>query len=159
MVARYGTAIPDQFAGNFAVATKYYVNWIKSVIVDYDTDMDGLPDWWETLYVGDSTSMEPDGHLDSDGFTNYEEWIADTIPTDSNSFLQVAAYTNPVEVAFDSSTNRKYQVEFRADLADTNEIWQAEPGLEWFSATGSPTIKSVSTTTTNRVYRVRAKLR
>jgi hypothetical protein len=140
------------------ISSRY--TWITNNIPDFDQDVDGLPDWWETLYVGDPTSMEPDDDLlDNDGFTNYEEWIADTVPNDSNSYLRVSAYTNATEVAFDSSTNRKYQIEFRADLADTNETWQTEPGLEWFPATNSPTIKTVSTTTSNRVYRVDAKLR
>jgi len=97
--------------------------------------------------------------LDGDGFTNYEEWLADTIPDDGNSYLRVAPYTNETEVAFNSSADRKYQIEFRTDLADTNETWQTEPGLEWFPATTSPTVKTVSTGTSNRVYRVRAKLR
>ena len=157
-VGRYSVA-ENEHTGNFAVATKYYVNWIKSVIVDYDTDMDGLPDWWETLYGGDATSMERDGHLDGDGFTNYEEWLADTLPNDSNSFLRVTDYTDATSLVFSSSTNRKYQVQYRLDLADTNEVWQVEPGADWDDGSYPQTVRSVSTATSNRFYRVRVKLR
>jgi hypothetical protein len=153
MVARYGTATSGQFAGNFAVATKYYVNWIKSVIVDYDTDMDGLPDWWETEYGVTEAGADPDG----DHFTNYEEWIADTIPNDGNSYLRVTAYTTAGEITFNSSLNRKYQIEFRTNLADTNETWQTE--VAWFEPVSTQTVQSVSNPPGNRVYRVRAKLR
>jgi len=156
MVARSSIA-SNQHVGNFAAATKYYVNWIKSVIVDYDTDMDGLPDWWETLYGSGPTSMERDGHLDSDGFTNYEEWLADTIPTDGNSFLEVLDYTEATRLVFSSSIHRKYQVQYRVDITDANEVWEAE--LDWFDGLGSQTVLSVSAATTNRFYRVRAKLR
>ena len=137
--------------------TSSYRDWIIDNIPDYDIDMDGLPDWWETLYVGNPTSMNPEDHLDSDGFTNYEEWLADTIPNDGNSYLRVEAYTNATEVAFDSSTDRKYQIEFRVDLADTNEQWQIE--VPWFEPVSTQTVQSVSNPTGNRVYRIRAKLR
>ena len=60
------------FTGNAAAMIHDYIPWIKSVIVDYDTDMDGLPDWWETLYGTGSTSMDASADLDSDDFTNYE---------------------------------------------------------------------------------------
>ncbi|MCK4565558.1 MAG: trypsin-like serine protease [Verrucomicrobia bacterium] len=145
------------YTGNFAVATKYHVDWIKDVIIDYDTDMDGLPDWWELKYGVDETSMERDGHLDSDDFTNHEEWLADTVPTNGTSFLEILDSSTETNLVFSSSTNRKYQVEYRTDLVNTNEIW----GIEevWFDGASPQTEQSVSTVSSNRFYRVRAKLR
>ena len=154
MTLRFGTATSGQFAGNFAVATKYYVNWIKSVIVDYDTDMDGLPDWWEDMHGASETAMDANGYSDSDSFTNYEEWLADTDPNDGNSFLALNEYTHTVQVAFSSSTNRDYQVQYQTNL--TNEPWMTE--IDWFSVAGTQTVKTVSTGTSNRFYRIRAKL-
>ena len=140
------------FTGNFAVATKYYANWIKSVIVDYDTDMDGLPDWWETEHG----VANPGDLSDSDSFTNYEEWLSDTDPNNENSFPRIISF-NPIgDVTFASSTNRKYQVQYRIDLADTNEVWATE--LDWFDGENLETTKSVSTPSSNRFYRVRATL-
>lgn len=158
LVGTVGNRYTDgsNFVGNFAVETKRYINWIKSVIGDYDTDMDGLPNWWELLHGVDETSMERDGQLDSDDFTNYEEWLADTDPNDGNSFLEMMDYTNATSVVFSSSTNRKYQVQYRIDIADTNEIWETE--VDWFDGSLSQTVQSVSIPTSNRFYRVRAKL-
>ncbi len=153
----YRSGADPNWTGNTAVKVADYVDWIKSVIIDYDTDMDGLPDWWETLYGTGPTSLDREGHLDSDGFTNYEEWLADTIPTDSDSFLQMLDYTNATQVVFSSSTNRKYLVEYRTNLVDANESWEME--VDWFSATNSPTTQPVSPATSNRFYRVRVKLR
>ena len=148
---------PNPYTGNAIVETSIYRDWIIDNIPDYDTDMDGLPDWWETLYVGNPTSLVAGVDWDGDDFSNYEEWIADTIPNDSNSYLRVATYTNAVEIIFDSSTNRRYQVEFRADLADTNETWQTE--VPWFEPSSTQTVQSVSASASNRVYRVGVKLR
>lgn len=137
------------------ISSRY--SWITNSIPDFDRDVDGLPDWWETLYGGDPISMERDGHLDTDDFTNYEEWLADTVPTDSNSFLRVTAYTNSTSLVFSSSENRTYQVQYRTDLAETNPIWQTE--ADWFEGDPVQTVQPVSTLTGNRFYRVRAKPR
>lgn len=131
-----------------------------SNIPDFDQDVDGMPDWYEVQYGGDATSMLATDDDDNDGVSNYDEWVADTIPTDSNSFLRVSSYTNTAEVAFDCSTNRKYQIQFRLDLTDTNEAWQAEPGYEsWITPTSSTAVEPVSTTTSNRFYRIDVKVR
>ena len=141
--------------GNFAVAVPYYTSWIKSVITDYDSDMDDLPDWWETLYGGDESSMMPGDNPDGDYASNYEEWLADTIPTDGNSYLHISAYTNAASLGFASSTNREYQVQYRTDLSDTNEMWQIE--ADWFAPAGIQTEVVLSTVSTNRFYRIRAR--
>ena len=144
------------FAGNFAVATKYYVNWIRSVITDYDTDMDGLPDWWEMDYGGGETSMDAAADLDGDNFSNYTEWIADTDPTNAASLFQIIEWLAPTNVTFSSSADRKYQIESRADLVDTNEIWQTE--LDWFEGSVGQTETNVTGATSSRFYHIRAKL-
>jgi hypothetical protein len=45
-----------------------------------DTDDDGLPDWWESLYFGSPTAAEPADDDDADGWTNLEEYAAGTNP-------------------------------------------------------------------------------
>lgn len=146
-----------QLRGNYAVATKYYINWIKSVIVDYDTDMDGLPDWWETKYAGDPISMERDGHDDNDTMTNYEEWLADTIPIDGESLLEITIYDSDGTLGFNSSTNRQYQVQSRTSLSGSNTVWQIE--VDWFTPTGPLTEVSVSSAAAQQYHRIRARLR
>lgn len=144
------------YTGNFAVGTKYYLDWIQSVIVDYDTDMDGLPDWWETAFAGDALSMGAADNADGDGFTNYEEWLADTVPTNSASFPWIGPYTNAAQVVFGSSSNRQYQIEYRLDLADTNAVWGIE--IPWFPGAQPQTEKTVTTLSSNRFFRLRVRL-
>ena len=46
-----------------------------------DADADGLPDAFETLCVGDATSMTPGGDLGGDGYLNIEEYANGTNST------------------------------------------------------------------------------
>lgn len=135
---------------------QYYAAQISSTAQIIDIDEDGIPDEWEYEQSGSTTGVVASADQDNDGFTGTEEWVTDTDPNDSNSFLRVSVYTNVTEVAFDSSTNRQYQVEFRTDLADTNELWQTE--VDWFQPASTQTVQSVTAPTANRLYRVRAKL-
>ena len=50
---------------NRAAMIHDYIDWVTNSIPDYDTDMDGLPDWWETLYGGNATSMDATADLDA----------------------------------------------------------------------------------------------
>jgi hypothetical protein len=145
----------DPYTGNYASMIHDYIDWITDDIPDYDTDMDGLPDWWELLYEGDETSMDPEGHADSDGFTNLEEWWTDTIPTDGNSFLKIIN-TTATNLTFNSSSNRQYQLLYRAVLDNSNVTWQAEGG--WFVGSDVQTVLPVPTPASNCFYRVRARL-
>ena len=69
--------------------------WWKSHVPadpERDSDGDGLPDWWEDKYgldPNDDGSVDPDngpnGDPDDDGYTNDDEYDADTDPTDPDS--------------------------------------------------------------------------
>ncbi len=147
----------NPYTGNDAVKVADYVSWIKSVIVDYDTDKDFLPDWWETLYGSGPTSMDAAADLDGDDFPNYTEWIADTDPTNGASHFIIFEWLAPTNVTFSSSMDRQYLIEYRVDLVDTNAAWQTE--VDWFDGSNSQTVQNVTGPTSNRFYRIRAKLR
>jgi hypothetical protein len=50
-----------------------------------DTDGDGMPDFWEHKYFGCTTCADPEVDYDDDRFTNLEEYLSNTDPTDPNS--------------------------------------------------------------------------
>ena len=85
-----------------------------------DADLDQMPDWWETLYgLNPAVSNATSHDTDADGISDVEEWIADTHPGDSNSFLHVVAFSNgPATTVFiPSSGLRRYNLEVAADPA------------------------------------------
>lgn len=47
---------------------------------DYDSDNDGLPDWWELENFGCATCADPNEDSDGDGYTNLEEFNSGTDP-------------------------------------------------------------------------------
>ncbi|MDF7824432.1 hypothetical protein P4B35_10445 [Pontiellaceae bacterium B12227] len=140
----------NPYNGNYAVHLKNHVAWITNSIPDYDTDMDGLPDHWESSTGETEAGADPD----EDGFSNYEEWIADTDPNLGSSFLQMTAFTNGMDIVFTSSTNRKYQIEQNDHL--TNTAWSAATG--WFDGAEPTTSANIPATGSNRFYRIRARL-
>jgi hypothetical protein len=80
-----------------------------------DTDMDGLPDWWETQFGFDPTDPG-DGAADDDGdgSTNAQEYGAGTNPHDPNDSLRIIVIVKPtgVQITWTSVPGRRYQVYF-----------------------------------------------
>lgn len=73
-----------------------YLNAFKLVESDLspagDTDSDGMPDSWENRYYGGTTNANPAGNSDGDPFSNYEEYLAGTNPTNSGSFFEITGF-------------------------------------------------------------------
>jgi hypothetical protein len=126
-----------------------------------DTDGDGIPAYWESLYFGGTTNAIPTLDFDKDGLNNLEEYIAYTIPTDSNSVFrfsaEFAATGTTVEVTaeFDSLRSRIYALEETTNLTESGS---------WINVSGNvPGIDDqMDLVRTNQadtaVYRVKAKL-
>ena len=146
----------NPYTGNYAAEVSKYISWIKEVIPDYDSDMDGLPDWWETQYVSSSTAMAPAGDLDADGFSNYQEWLADTDPSDETSFFSMNISSGGSLLSFTSSSDRSYRVEYCLDLGAAAEEWVVES--DWFAGLSGETSQALTVPATNRFYRVRARM-
>lgn len=73
--------------------TDAYGNSVQpNVVVINDNDIDELPDDWEVEFGLDPTNNDPSygegkaGDFDSDGYSNYVEFINDTYPDDDTSF-------------------------------------------------------------------------
>ena len=92
----------------------------------YDRDGDGLPDAWETEYLG-GTNAAPGGHGDADGMTNGEEYGAGTDPADpfsafrvemasSNGSLAVSFTAREAKGAGYDGLKRYFDLEYAPDL-------------------------------------------
>ena len=123
-----------------------------------DSDADGLPDGFEISY-GDGFSVDPEEDIDGDGATNYEEWIADTIPTNAFSRLHILNTLNPLLLEFTSSSNREYQIQYSTNL--TRDFWITYNWIDtnvWITGEHPTTSVNIPTNTYNRINRVKARL-
>ena len=59
--------------------------------VGLDSDGDQIPDWWEWQYSHSLSNLAAGADADGDGFSNLSEYRAGTDPTDSASYLGIAA--------------------------------------------------------------------
>ena len=88
-----------------------------------DTDGDGLPDSWETQFnldPNDSTGINgANGDVDTDGFTNIEEYLAGTNPRDPNSLLRISQLNNGGRrISWQSVPGKDYQVYSAAEITE-----------------------------------------
>jgi hypothetical protein len=87
--------------------------------IPVDNDADGLPDLWENNYAWTINSMSATSDLDGDHFTDLNEYLAETIPTDSDSFLGMTQpqMIGPFMIAgWQSSINKRYSVYMTTNL-------------------------------------------
>ncbi|MEI8242975.1 MAG: hypothetical protein WCI17_06880 [bacterium] len=117
----------------------------------------GTPHWWLAQY-GLSTNDVGALHEDGDGAAAWEEYVADTDPTNPASRFAIAAISNlPLaQVSFTSSPQRFYQLQWRESLtagAWTN-VNEQGPRI------GAGGLDSLQDTTarSQSIYRVEARL-
>lgn len=125
----------------------HFIPWVDNARVaairvhkvgDVDTDHDGLPDWWMRGWFDHPTGQDADlsqAHQDADGdgFSNAEEFVALTSPSDPDDYpviLRVEADPDPT-VIVPSAAGRVYSLEWKADPAGTAAwmtVGEAWPG-------------------------------
>jgi hypothetical protein len=122
-----------------------------------DTDGDSMTDPWELQY-GLCPTNPADAVLDSDADTidNRNEWIADTIPTNPNSYFVINAISNTPNctVYFTSSTNRHYSLEYCTNLVDC--AWTNLPEATRIQGKGGNDSLTDTNSAFLRTYRLRA---
>jgi hypothetical protein len=127
-----------------------------------DTDGDGIPDDWETLYFGCNTCAVWNVDSDAgggDGADNLAEYVADTDPTNANSVLRinsVALDGSDAVIAWQGGTAAVQYVEILADGDPAGDSWATiftnDPVTQV-----NETWTNSSVTATSRWYRIRAQ--
>lgn len=122
-----------------------------------DHDLDGMPDEWEQANSLNPTSNE-DGPQDDDedGFSNKEEYQADTNPADEESYFALLSFTRGQDsnrLTFVASTGRLYQAEVAPSLDD--QAWTNVTA--WISGQGAVSELTHTNPPADAIYRVRVR--
>ncbi|HMP90623.1 MAG TPA: TIGR03790 family protein [Kiritimatiellia bacterium] len=102
-----------------------------------DEDGDGLSDQWEYRHFGGITNYNGMADPDGDGYSNREEFFADTQPTNAASFLSVTEVVDGPGLRFFASTNRRYRIQLNDSALTNYADWF--PAGDWFAGMGGMT--------------------
>lgn len=149
------------FKTSFSIQLADYAGWIDEIInapdPDGDLDMDGIPNGWEAQY-GTPTGLVASADNDNDGYSNLEEYIADTNPTNASDVLNISGIstgTNQV-VSFTGRVDRAYRLLYTTNnLADSNLIWQTTD-TNWIAGNGIHSSISTTNSEPKTFYRLEA---
>ena len=146
----FETYAPDLVVGDYNMSRDVMVLRLSR----FDTDGDGLPDDWELAYFN-GLQRDGTGDFDGDGQSDKAEFLAGTDPTNGGSVFRTITlsppWSGPVQVLWSSVAGKKYRLEFKESLSDSN--WTPVTGD--VTATDTTAFKEDPTTGTQRFYRVR----
>jgi hypothetical protein len=95
-----------------------------------DADEDGLPDWWETQYLGDTEIGGWNDDADADGQSNGAEFIAGMDPLNADSSFAVYTVEQPSDgvyvITWDAVTGRVYSVFWGASVTNAFETMETD---------------------------------
>jgi Bacterial TSP3 repeat len=146
----FETYAPDLVVGDYNMSRDVMVLRLSRS----DTDGDGLPDDWELAYFN-GLQRDGTGDFDGDGQTDKAEFLAGTDPSNGGSVFRAITLSppkfGPVQVLWSSVAGKKYRLEFKGSLSDSN--WTPVAGD--VTAMDTTSFKEDSTNATQRFYRVR----
>lgn len=125
-----------------------------NVAVQYATN--GVPYWWLAAYVLTNGGFDVNALADPDhdGVPTWAEYVAQTDPTNADSFLRIIQFDNGSLAFTPVSTGRIYSIEETGYLGSSNWL----PGTALHLGTGSVMRLSLTNAQPIRFYRVRVQI-
>lgn len=124
-----------------------------------DSNGDGIPDGW--CWQFGFSPLDPEvagGNPDHDPHTNYQEWVADTNPTNAQSFFRLEGMSGPgpTGVSFLSSAQRLYTLWRCTNL--TEAVWTPVAGQIDVPGTGGISTLLDPQPAPTKFYRVQVRV-
>lgn len=85
-----------------------------AILVEPDSNTNSLPDWWETMYYGGLTNLDPAADSDGDGACNEAEFVAGSNPRVMGSCFRIEGLVrsnDAVSVKFPAALGHFYDLE------------------------------------------------
>ena len=101
-------------------------------IAGIDCDGDGLPNWWEIAYFGNTTAAAPGADADGDGATNLQEYQAGTDP--------LSAASKPIGAVLESDRSRSGGRRPRASFVDVDFDFTVDQKVYFGATTDKPLV-------------------
>lgn len=133
---------PDKPTGFYSTRISSRMSWITNVIADeYDRDHDYIPDVWEAQYSASPTGLTASADEDDDGYSNFDEFVANTSPTNAASFPGVVHTRGDTNlwITFVSATDRTYRVEQSPNTLGQGALAWSPVSTNVYSGTGELT--------------------
>ncbi len=108
----------------------------------WDTDENGLPDFWEKVFFGDIGTTHAKTDTDFDGLNNLQEYHFGTDPKDRTSLFEVSGLSYEKEkttIQWSTVVDRIYQLQMSIDLKNWSGVSEVIRG------TGHPVTQVIST--------------
>jgi hypothetical protein len=123
-------SVPRPLDGNGDGLARFDIGAYEFLLATADSNGDGIPDGWTWNYgLNPADPAVAGGNPDGDAQTTFEEWVADTNPTNAASHFRITGISAgpPVSVSFASSSNRQYTLLGATNLGGSN-TFTAVPG-------------------------------
>lgn len=146
--------LPRPLDGNGDGATGFDIGAHEFLLATADSNNDGIPDGWTWSYgLNPADPNVANSNPDQDPHTTFQEWVADTNPTNGASYLRLDSITAGVSntVRFPSSSNRNYTLFHTAQLPAT---WSPVPGQSDIRGKGGPDALTHTNTAATGFYKV-----
>jgi len=138
----YGT--PTNFSSFELKSTVSDLAWFDELYITEvqsapDTDGDGLPDWWETIYYGGATNASPAAMASNGVNTVIQAYIAGLDPTDPSALFTISELQSNV-LFWSGVSGRVYTIYWTSNLLSGFQT--LEPNLPWTGSTFTDTTHS-----------------
>lgn len=137
-----------------------HYDWLTNKIPDFDSNANGIPDWWELQYSGNIHGLVATNDPDQTGFNNLQDWISRSNPTNPAAVFRIDSVqrtNNTATLSFQGWSNRLYQI-YSCD-ALTNGNWQLVTTNAFAGNDGPTTWSDVhAPNSTSRFYRLQVSL-